>query len=1105
MSAPGNGPNTVSDPPGGDRPPWKAQESRELRDLGAETVRLRAEFEHHYTARAFENPLFLRAFFRFARARNLFRIAAAAGPTPEENLQARAEEIERDVTAALEAMDPHSMEGAACPPGLDLFSLLDGALATLRAQKEEADLVAHSEPALRLAAIARELLDDPELSAFRVDLLQQFPSRPDAPDPAPDPAPTPAPTPPGGAGAPQAGGPLRETRFGQYEIQRLLGTGGFAEVYLARHTRLQVPRALKVLKHVSLSGEEHDKAYATFLREAQVQATLEHPNIVRLLEVADDAGRLGLIMDYVDGKNLAQVVHERNSAGEHLPPAEILKIAIDVARGLEHAHARGVVHRDLKPENILVDREGRARIGDFGLARALEETGQKRNTRTGTLVGTPQYMAPEQTATGRVYDPRSDLYSLGAVLYHMAYGEPPFNAEDPWTVLRKQNEEKPEPLSVLLDGFPRELEAIVLRCLEKRPEDRYQDARALLVALQRARVSAESIPAAAPARPARRRNLLSAFALLGAAFLALLVGRTWKEAWTKKPVESTAARPIGGAPASANASAPIPPLREPGPAPEPEKSAPEAKEAPAKVPPPPPPPEPPPAIEKTEKAPVASPPPADRRTQILGYAPTEEEKAFLARIIDLFERRRGDFAGRSYAGAAAELAALKPAGPVELNDYSSIHLAAARGLVRYADAAVRARWNEIAAAKDRITLDLADGRSLSGDIIKAGPDSVVLEEASGGAVTITPAGVAAREFERESTPVEGRLAHGGLSGSALGALRGLLEGDGREKDRDITFWTPLFMRLARLEVADGIGRAAEAIARVRSPDEKAPLPDEVSALVREALASAGIFAGTEAETRKAYPHRGGEYALARREAQALESLAKGEDPSRIISSHAGTRAEVAATAILLGRFERSIGRTAYEELMTGAGFVGWELRPPVKDDKSLYTCIDRDPVEDLILLSSPDDTPRTFLMQSDEPLLSGGVLIRARFDRIGAPDKPAWWRFAVIHARHGSNYLHFDATHVRLVEPFRGEGRSEAYGPPIALPPAREGEKFRVFDIVPAAGGGLHLFADGRHVADFAAADASLPKRLSFTVFQGRLTFRNVKVMARPEEKSEEK
>ena len=191
--------------------------------------------------------------------------------------------------------------------------------------------------------------------------------------------------------------------------------------------------------------------------------------------------------------------------------------------------------------------------------------------------------------------------------------------------------------------------------------------------------------------------------------------------------------------------------------------------------------------------------------------------------------------------------------------------------------------------------------------------------------------------------------------------------------------------------------------------------------------------------------------------------------------------------------------------MTGAGFVGWELRPPEKDPKKLYDYIDRDPVEDLILLSAPDDTPRTFLMISDEPLLSGGVLIRARFDRMGSPDKSSWWRFGVISARHGTNYLHFDATTVRLLKPFAGEGGTQEYGAAVTLPPPIAGEKFRVFSIVPAAAGGLHLFTDGRHVVDFSIEDASIPKRLVFTVSHSRLTFKNVKVMARPEEKPEEK
>ena len=221
---------------------------------------------------------------------------------------------------------------------------------------------------------------------------------------------------------------------GRYKLEAKLGSGGMSTVYLARDTTLDRPVAVKVM-HREMSEQEDQ--LQRFRQEARAVAKLSHPNVVAVIDAGEDGGHPYIVFEYVEGETLKQRI---NRVGA-LDPQEALAYAIEIARGLTVAHNRNMVHRDIKPQNVLIDSEGRAKLTDFGISRQLEQDGM---TATGRVLGTTDYVAPEQ-AMGHPVDQRSDVYSLGVVLYEMLVGQVPFHADSQVGVAMKHvNEELPD-------------------------------------------------------------------------------------------------------------------------------------------------------------------------------------------------------------------------------------------------------------------------------------------------------------------------------------------------------------------------------------------------------------------------------------------------------------------------------------------------------------------------------------------------------------------------------------------------------------------------------------------------------------------------------------
>ncbi len=302
--------------------------------------------------------------------------------------------------------------------------------------------------------------------------------------------------------------------LGTCTLQRLLGRGGMGAVYLAQQSRPRRAVAVKVLvPGLLLESGIRDEFLARFRREADAIAALDHINIMPVYEYGEQKQLAYLVMPYVAGGTLREALEQRGI----LPLNEVLPIIEQAAAALDYAHRQGIVHRDLKPGNILFHADGRVLLADFGLAKVLKETTDADSTLTslGTVIGTPEYLSPEQ-ATGSQIDPRTDIYSLGVILYQMLGGRVPFTGATPVAIAIKHTMEEPPPITDKNPALPHGVVAVVMKAMAKKPEQRYASAGEL----------AQALRAATPERLRDRSSSIAPFMLERATPVSLLSNDT---------------------------------------------------------------------------------------------------------------------------------------------------------------------------------------------------------------------------------------------------------------------------------------------------------------------------------------------------------------------------------------------------------------------------------------------------------------------------------------------------------------------------------------------------------------------------------------------------
>jgi serine/threonine-protein kinase len=341
---------------------------------------------------------------------------------------------------------------------------------------------------------------------------------------------------------PQLPGTLQAVLGSHYALERELGRGGMATVYLARDLRHRRPVAIKLLhpEFSAVLGPER------FLREIELTASLQHPHVLPLFDSGTAGGLLYYVMPYVEGESLRQ----RLDRERQLPVSEAVRITREVADALQYAHDRGVVHRDVKPENVMLQGaiggyDAHALVADFGIALAVEQAGGTRMTQTGLSLGTPQYMAPEQAAGERTVDARADVYALGAMLYEMLAGEPPFTGPTTQAVIARVLTEEPRSLTVQRASVPQHVDAAVRTALAKLPADRFRSAEAFSTALATSPAAGGYVSHTRRGRPWRAVPIVIAgTGIVATVAIAWALGRA-SSAWSAWSASQTSTSPRG--------------------------------------------------------------------------------------------------------------------------------------------------------------------------------------------------------------------------------------------------------------------------------------------------------------------------------------------------------------------------------------------------------------------------------------------------------------------------------------------------------------------------------------------------------------------------------
>jgi len=312
-------------------------------------------------------------------------------------------------------------------------------------------------------------------------------------------------------------------KYGRYEIIKELGRGAMGVVYKAHDPRIDRLVALKVLRPDRVTSQDF---VLRFLKEAKAIGRLSHTNIVTVYDVGQDHETIYIAMEFLEGRPLDEVVREKP-----LPAREVINIGLQVAKALDYAHARGIIHRDIKPSNIIINDKGRIKITDFGIAR-IEDPEATKQTQAGEILGTPVYMSPEQVM-GETVDGRSDLYSLGIILYQLTTGRRPFSGENIAVIFRAITQDIPPEPQTANGDLPPAFAALIMKSMAKEPEKRFQNGRQMADGLERCIESKHATEVLQSNRPEKKRHLL----WVGLILLVMAAGGGFYYLKTRQPTQ----------------------------------------------------------------------------------------------------------------------------------------------------------------------------------------------------------------------------------------------------------------------------------------------------------------------------------------------------------------------------------------------------------------------------------------------------------------------------------------------------------------------------------------------------------------------------------------
>jgi serine/threonine protein kinase len=1020
--------------------------------LGTGLRELGHDFDRLYGEGGFENrPDLAEAAFLLAKSRGIMPVLGrvvgeAQGSLPLPDFEERySKEVEKLQSGARSRED-----GDALP--LDLRHYAWEAVRNA-ARQGDTNLVAT--PAEILIGFLKEILYDPALAPYRTG------TRAEKPTPEVDGGTTRGSNPTGAKTS--AEGSLAGREIGNYLFLEEIGRGGMSVVYRAYHKVLKSYVAVKVLKGLHEDGPERERMLARALREAELHAKLSHPSIVLMRDAFLEGSQLFIVMEYIEGhRTLADLLAERH----RLSPEEVKTLAVTVAGALGAAHKNGIIHRDVKPENILVTPGGEYKVTDFGIAWWVGAPAGSRLTETHTLIGTVGYMSPEHLK-GEEVDARSDIYSLGALLYQAASGVIPCWNKEFERAMYKTLHEEPAPLAQFVTDFPAGLASVIMTCLAKHPATRFQNYSELVDAALRSGNRRGGRTAAAV--------LLTATLVLGIALAIYYLPSTPRD--SRKGSDEASHKE--SAPKSETARKEEPP-----------------REPPKETPVPPAPPPPSPSVKPAEALPTAKPAsaPVPLRTKLQGYVLSKEESAFVGAMLVLFSKHRLAILARDYQPLEKELRGLaherqdsvEGAKSGQDLDYRSSQLEAGIQMVELARGALVARLRELQESQEQVSLLLADETTRTGTFQRVEKGQVHLKTQEGGEIRVALESIPPESLRGRAAAAHATLALLALAGGNASSFREIL--DLAESREDLLFWIPIVIRLARLDM-EATAKAGSLAKKEMERGSKGP--SKLAPYLARVAALATILAEKKDGILALFNHTRADFEIAAREELALRLLGESKYPE-VLALGPGTGTFPAAAEILLGHFQAEIA-SSHDELHGRTGWFGfsWSLFPPEDSlEKSLKYW---EPVADgKGTLLKAWEVERRIAMGRGAKRAPEGVLIRLDCGPHENSPAPWHWRFLVRSREGASNYLRFDQTSCALFRVTLEPGSPDALLAKAPLPAGRKGDSERSIAFLPLPGH-LHVFVDGSHVLALPEGEATIPMQLSFAITQGKVWIKSVK------------